>query len=391
MNTTMTADTSLDPQNMVSMSYRVAALFVTLVASSIGIMIPLYSSYTNAESVKSSLGFSIMRTFSAGIMVGVAFIHLLSDASNNLGSVYPDYSSLAFTLCTVGIVFVLTLENVVLSIVGLKDPSPLVSLPVHDHERHEHSHQHEHQHHDHETDGDCNANCEFIQENELNQSIECDGKLCKDVTTIVNDIQKVSAAAKFKVDGVSVAKVGTTVSCEHSHALTMVLDAKGLMVLIKAYLVEVAIATHSVIIGFSLGLMGDDQLNTLKALIAAISFHQFFEGLGLGAIISHVRLRLGPVKVIIFALVFSTTIAVGIALGIIVSLYQSGDSDARAFTTGCANALASGTLIYIALVEMIAEDFSHESIRGMKPTQKYGMILAFAAGIFVMAILAIWA
>lgn len=43
---------------------------------------------------------------------------------------------------------------------------------------------------------------------------------------------------------------------------------------------------HSVIIGISLGASGNPK--TIKPLVAALSFHQFFEGLGLGGCISEV-------------------------------------------------------------------------------------------------------
>ncbi len=43
---------------------------------------------------------------------------------------------------------------------------------------------------------------------------------------------------------------------------------------------------HSVIIGISLGSSQSSQ--TIKPLLAALSFHQFFEGMGLGGCISQV-------------------------------------------------------------------------------------------------------
>jgi hypothetical protein len=45
---------------------------------------------------------------------------------------------------------------------------------------------------------------------------------------------------------------------------------------------------HSVIIGISLGASQDTD--TIKPLLVALSFHQFFEGLGLGGCISQVYL-----------------------------------------------------------------------------------------------------
>lgn len=49
---------------------------------------------------------------------------------------------------------------------------------------------------------------------------------------------------------------------------------------------EIGIVVHSVIIGISLG--ASESIDTIKPLLAALSFHQFFEGMGLGGCISQV-------------------------------------------------------------------------------------------------------
>lgn len=46
------------------------------------------------------------------------------------------------------------------------------------------------------------------------------------------------------------------------------------------------IVVHSVIIGISLGAAG--SIDAIKTLLVALSFHQFFEGMGLGGCISQV-------------------------------------------------------------------------------------------------------
>lgn len=51
-------------------------------------------------------------------------------------------------------------------------------------------------------------------------------------------------------------------------------------------MLELGIVVHSVIIGISLGASEDPK--TIRPLIAALTFHQFFEGMGLGGSISQV-------------------------------------------------------------------------------------------------------
>lgn len=49
---------------------------------------------------------------------------------------------------------------------------------------------------------------------------------------------------------------------------------------------ELGIIVHSVIIGIALG--ASDTPKTVKPLVAALTFHQFFEGMGLGGCIAQV-------------------------------------------------------------------------------------------------------
>lgn len=54
-------------------------------------------------------------------------------------------------------------------------------------------------------------------------------------------------------------------------------------------MLEVGIIVHSVIIGLALG--ASRSVSTIKPLIVALCFHQFFEGMGLGTCISEVGTR----------------------------------------------------------------------------------------------------
>lgn len=61
-----------------------------------------------------------------------------------------------------------------------------------------------------------------------------------------------------------------------------------LIILQILQVLELGILVHSVIIGISLGTTENPK--TIKPLIIALSFHQFFEGMGLGGCISQVKL-----------------------------------------------------------------------------------------------------
>ncbi|TKY66177.1 Zinc transporter 1 [Spatholobus suberectus] len=78
----------------------------------------------------------------------------------------------------------------------------------------------------------------------------------------------------------------------HGHAHGSAISSEGSITseLIRQQIIsqvlEIGIVVHSVIIGISLGTAG--SMNTIKPLLAALSFHQFFEGLGLGGCISQI-------------------------------------------------------------------------------------------------------
>eukprot|EP00607_Mallomonas_marina_P010707 CAMPEP_0182422930 /NCGR_PEP_ID=MMETSP1167-20130531/8777_1 /TAXON_ID=2988 /ORGANISM="Mallomonas Sp, Strain CCMP3275" /LENGTH=101 /DNA_ID=CAMNT_0024601419 /DNA_START=56 /DNA_END=361 /DNA_ORIENTATION=- len=101
-------------------------------------------------------------------------------------------------------------------------------------------------------------------------------------------------------------------------------------------------------------------------------------------------MKLGAFKVFMFAIIFGATISIGIAIGMGVSFLEEVDDHTHEFVTGCANSISAGTLIYVAMVEMMADEFSNQEI-AMKMTQKFAMIGSFSFGVFVMAILAMWA
>lgn len=77
--------------------------------------------------------------------------------------------------------------------------------------------------------------------------------------------------------------VHTHASHGHAHGSTEMIRRR-----IVSQVLEIGIVVHSVIIGISLG--ASQSIDTIKPLMAALSFHQFFEGLGLGGCISLVSL-----------------------------------------------------------------------------------------------------
>jgi hypothetical protein len=57
---------------------------------------------------------------------------------------------------------------------------------------------------------------------------------------------------------------------------------------------ELGVVVHSLIIGMSLG--ASDFPSTVRPLVPALTFHQLFEGIGLGGCIVQVRTLLLPIR-----------------------------------------------------------------------------------------------
>jgi zinc transporter 1/2/3 len=146
---------------------------------------------------------------------------------------------------------------------------------------------------------------------------------------------------------------------------------------------ECGIAVHSIIMGFTLGALTDTEIPEIRILFIIYVIHQIFEACGLAIVISQTNLSLKAK--ILFATVFSVTLPLGIAFG----MWTVDDSKTSVIAKGCANCLASGILVYTALVEMLAEDF--KNVKCGQHFTKLSMFLSLAAGFTVMAVLAIWA
>jgi zinc transporter 1/2/3 len=157
---------------------------------------------------------------------GVGFIHLLNDGIGKIAEVPLEYPSLGFTLATIGTLIVLGFEQLALMLISRVNVAEDKIVPT----------------------KDIDAECNHLE--------------LEVVSAVPNTHQS---------------------SCDHTHAINMIAGSDSIGIIIKAYMMEISVAIHSVIIGIALGsLAGPDNLAPLSALLIAICFHQFFEGLGLG-------------------------------------------------------------------------------------------------------------
>ncbi|KAI3915227.1 hypothetical protein MKX01_035486 [Papaver californicum] len=155
---------------------------------------------------------------------------------------------------------------------------------------------------------------------------------------------------------------------------------------IISQVLELGIVVHSVIIGIALGASEDSS--SIKPLVGALTFHQFFEGVGLGGCITQAKFKSRAVVVMI--LFFSLTTPIGIGIGIAISSSYVENSPTALITGGVLNAAAAGILIYMSLVDLLAADFMNPRLQENGKLQ-FSAYVSLLLGATCMAIIAKWA
>ncbi|CUS13497.1 unnamed protein product [Tuber aestivum] len=121
---------------------------------------------------------------------------------------------------------------------------------------------------------------------------------------------------------------------------------------ISLFILEFGIIFHSIFIGLTLAVSGEEFITLYIVLV----FHQTFEGLGLGARLSTVPF---PNKWMPYALGmaygFTTPLAIGIGLGARSTLDPA--SRTALMLNGIFDAISAGILLYTGLVELMAHEF----------------------------------
>ncbi|WCJ18711.1 Zinc transporter 6 chloroplastic [Euphorbia peplus] len=166
-------------------------------------------------------------------------------------------------------------------------------------------------------------------------------------------------------------------------------DKRKLKQKLVSQVLEIGIIFHSVIIGVTMGMSQNEC--TIRPLVAALAFHQIFEGMGLGGCIAQAGFSFSTVSYMVS--MFSVTTPMGIVLGMIIfSLTGYDDSNPKALIMeGLLGSLSSGILIYMGLVDLIAVDFFHNKLMSSGPWLKKLSFVVLCLGSTSMSILALWA
>ncbi|KAJ1430314.1 Zinc/iron permease [Sesbania bispinosa] len=127
---------------------------------------------------------------------------------------------------------------------------------------------------------------------------------------------------------------------------------------------------------------------TIRPLIAALSFHQFFEGFALGGCISQAQFKASSAT--IMACFFALTTPVGVGIGTGIASVYNPYSPGALIAEGILDSLSAGILVYMALVDLIAADFLSKRMSCNFRLQIVSYCMLFL-GAGLMSSLAIWA
>ncbi|RKP37516.1 Zinc/iron permease [Dimargaris cristalligena] len=320
-----------DDHHDYNVGLHVAALFVIFFFSSLGALTPILASRYPRLSIPPVL-LECGKFFGAGVILATSLIHMLPGAVSNFSSpcapaVFSEYSAFPGLFTMLAIFLFHLMEHLLTGHFISEKNAP----------RSHHDHSHHPQAHDHNTNG--------------HQVLELHSQHT------------------------------------HVHGGAFFSGAENETRRSSTYILEVGIAMHSVLIGLALGTASGTEFTSL---FIALVIHQFFEGFALGSRLAELVFKRSAVPVA-SALIFAITTPIGVAIGMGVHSSYQANSPANLVTQGVLDSIAAGILLYSALVNLIAQEFSQASFYRQSKVRRALFFISMYTGAAVMAIIGIWA
>lgn len=346
---------------------RILAVFMILISSGLGSFFPILSS-KYAFIRMPDWCFFIAKFFGSGVIVATAFVHLLEPASDALGNeclggTFAEYPW-AFGICLMSL-FALFFTEIITHYYGM---------------------------------------IAYNDENESDDLITKDSNSSIDTVNEHLSFNKDDVEAHPPSNKLSAQKPSSVLpgSNHYSHAanhqdpsqldtpLEQTDKENYASQILAVSILEFGIIFHSVFVGLSLAVAGD-EFNTLFIVLI---FHQMFEGLGLGARLAETRWPSDKHYIPwLMALGFTITTPIGIAIGIGVKHSFIPGSRTALIANGVLDAISAGILIYTGLVELMAHEFlfsnQFKGEHGFRLMLSAYLIMCLGAGL--MALLGKWA
>lgn len=400
------------------MGARISSIFVILVAGSFGSLFPLisqhysrkYSSYSSSDSPKywsyrnlSRAFFFGAKYFGSGVIIATALIHLLQPANESLTDeclgegwdVYPYAYGIAL-VSLFGTFLVELLSRRYLEKRGIEHTHGGTGLAPQSKDLENYSdqvHMHTHTRHNQTNNISDEQNQQHSHSYAVNSAVNSD---IEAANKVLNDSDSSHAGDAQPSDRLHKEDVDVDlVSIESERTLAMQLGS--------IFILEFGIIFHSVFVGLSLAVSGDEFVSLYIVLV----FHQMFEGLGLGTRIAAAPWprppatgRWSPSSLLknkwwlpwLLALAFGFTTPIAIAIGLGVRTSYPPGSERALITNGVFDAISAGILIYTGLVELVSNEFLHSSdFKNSKTTTVLKAYFFMVLGAGLMALLGRWA
>lgn len=121
----------------------------------------------------------------------------------------------------------------------------------------------------------------------------------------------------------------------------------------QAYMLEFGFTVHSIFIGLAVAVAQEE----FAQLLTALTFHQFFEGIGLGSRLSEAVIKTRDK--ILLGLIFAVSAPIGIAVGTGVTAAIQPSTYSFSMAQGILDSVCSGILLYVAFILML-QDFPRD-------------------------------
>jgi ZIP zinc/iron transport family len=387
-----------------SLSWHIAGLFIVLVVSAVGMFTSLLLGSYGEKSMILQKALQLAKMFGIGIIAGTAWIHLLPDAFENFSNPCIDPWWQSYGTAWVGVFGLVAAFGV--QLIEMAGHSHVKkSVPTGRHNRQVRRNE------EHNV-----PNTEFsIQEDTYNATNAAVGVVQSlrfkhspgDSSDPTGVQQLTSKDAGPQTHSTQVQKGMYESNCPHIHLIEIgfrnnssstltIVDPYGdalrekqsqSIKRVSALVLEAGIISHSLIIGFALGVTPDESFTTL---LFALCFHQLFEGVALGVLVSDSNLR--TTSKVIMGTLYPLSTPIGIALGISFRSSYNESSSSLLLTQGIFGSLSAGILIYNTYCELVGGEINHNpSFDQFDSSFKILCFLAMYVGAAAMAIIGYWA